>query len=335
MGEKPKVVDVDKWLRAKWEHRAGQLDNQKMVDIAKRNDIDFFWKYHLKPILIERIPGTKNHELVRNHIIARMKGLSAGWNIELDEFVDKPPEPYPEMPFTSIIATLNPNAPRKLVIACHYESKIMKEGVFLAATDSAVPCAMMMNMAHILDKELKAQKHSNPDLTIQLVFLDGEEAFVEWTDRDSIYGARNLAAKWENTPYPQSDSKTNVLDGIDCFVLLDLLGGPNPQFQSHFKHTDNNHKHLRSIESRLHNSGHLDGHRQPNQYFTTSRSYAGRISDDHIPFLHRGVRVLHWISTPFPRVWHKLDDNEENLHRPTISNLNKLLNVFVAEYLNL
>ena len=61
------------------------------------------------------------------------------------------------------------------------------------------------------DKELKAQKHSNPDLTIQLVFLDGEEAFVEWTDRDSIYGARNLAAKWENTPYPQSDSKTNVL----------------------------------------------------------------------------------------------------------------------------
>ena len=107
---------------------------------------------------------------------------------------------------------------------------------------------------------------------------------------------------------------------------------------------------MRSIESRLHHSGHLDGHRQPNQYFTTSRSYAGRISDDHIPFLHRGkyysirvvidylhlgVRVLHWISTPFPRVWHKLDDNEENLHRPTISNLNKLLNVFVAEYLNL
>ena len=56
------------------------------------------------------------------------------------------------MPFTSIIATLNPNAPRKLVIACHYESKIMEEGVFLAATDSAVPCAMMMNMAHILGR---------------------------------------------------------------------------------------------------------------------------------------------------------------------------------------
>jgi hypothetical protein len=28
------------------------------------------------------------------------------------------------------------------------------------------------------------------DTTLQLVFFDGEEAFVDWTDTDSIYGAR-------------------------------------------------------------------------------------------------------------------------------------------------
>jgi len=28
------------------------------------------------------------------------------------------------------------------------------------------------------------------DITLQLVFFDGEEAFVDWTDTDSIYGAR-------------------------------------------------------------------------------------------------------------------------------------------------
>ena len=136
---------------------------------------------------------------------------------------------------------MNPDAPRKLVLACHYESKIMDGGIFYAATDSAVPCAMMMNMAHvlgmfilnhmaimwsnhqairsrdsrdiysILDDLLKRQKWANPDLTIQLVFLDGEEAFVEWTDTDSIYGARHLAKKWKKTPYPYEDSKTNVL----------------------------------------------------------------------------------------------------------------------------
>lgn len=47
-----------------------------------------------------------------------------------------------------------------------------------------------------------------------------------------------------------------------------------------------------------------------------------------------GVRILHLISTPFPAVWHTFDDNEENLDRIPINNLNKILQVFVLEYLN-
>ena len=35
-------------------------------------------------------------------------------------------------------------------------------------------------------------------LSLQLIFLDGEEAFNEWTSTDSIYGARHLAEKMEN-----------------------------------------------------------------------------------------------------------------------------------------
>jgi hypothetical protein len=34
-----------------------------------------------------------------------------------------------------------------------------------------------------------------------------------------------------------------------------------------------------------------------------SLAYMG---DDHLPFLHRGVSVLHVIAEPFPRVWHTL-----------------------------
>ena len=72
----------------------------------------------------------------------------------------------------------------------------------MAATDSAVPCAMMLNAARELDLLLAAQKKHNPEITLQLIFLDGEEAFVDWTDTDSIYGARHLAAKWARTPFP-------------------------------------------------------------------------------------------------------------------------------------
>jgi glutaminyl-peptide cyclotransferase len=46
-----------------------------------------------------------------------------------------------------------------------------------------------------------------------------------------------------------------------------------------------------------------------------------------------GVPVLHVIATPFPPFWHTLDDTEENMHRPTVENLTKILAVFLAEYL--
>ena len=48
---------------------------------------------------------------------------------------------------------------------------------------------------------------------------------------------------------------------------------------------------------------------------------------------HPGVPVLHVITTPFPQFWHTLDDNEENMHRPTVVNLTKIMAVFLAEYL--
>ena len=33
------------------------------------------------------------------------------------------------------------------------------------------------------------------DFSLQLIFFDGEEAFVRWTNTDSIYGSRHLAAQ--------------------------------------------------------------------------------------------------------------------------------------------
>lgn len=48
-----------------------------------------------------------------------------------------------------------------------------------------------------------------------------------------------------------------------------------------------------------------------------------------------GVPVLHLIPSPFPEVWHTMEDTEENLDQTTIENLSKILQVFVLEYLNL
>lgn len=59
---------------------------------------------------------------------------------------------------------------------------------------------MMLDLAETLNPLLDKRKErldageeddeDVADMTLQLIFFDGEEAFVEWTDTDSIYGAR-------------------------------------------------------------------------------------------------------------------------------------------------
>lgn len=104
-------------------------------------------KETLKNILIPRVPGTEGHTKVRNFIVDRLTSL--GWYIETDKFTDKTPT-FGDVEFENIIATLNPYAERYLTLACHYDSKYMAKYAFLGATDSAVPCAIMMNLAATL-----------------------------------------------------------------------------------------------------------------------------------------------------------------------------------------
>ena len=81
---------------------------------------------------------------------------SLGWTVEEDQFRQN--TVIGNVEFTNVIATLDPNAPRRMVLACHYDSKITPRG-FLGATDSAVPCAQMINLAYTLKNELEATKN--------------------------------------------------------------------------------------------------------------------------------------------------------------------------------
>lgn len=93
-------------------------------------------------------------------IKSTLSSLKAGWEVTEDYFQSL--TPFGQMPFTNIIATLNPDAKRRLVLACHYDSKYFSpqwHGLeFLGATDSAVSCSMLLEMARALDKELKTLK---------------------------------------------------------------------------------------------------------------------------------------------------------------------------------
>ncbi|XP_078097897.1 glutaminyl-peptide cyclotransferase-like [Mustelus asterias] len=324
------------WLRRKFDHKPKSVMSSQVRRLTSLIDFQRLWNVFLVPMLIERYPGSKGIEFVREHIKGQVSSLLAQWTVELDTFEDS--TPHGPRVFSNIVATLDPSARRRLVLACHYDSKYFPHDdrgrVYVGATDSAVPCSMMLELARSLDKELGKLKDKRLDLTLQMLFLDGEEALVKWSPSDSLYGSRHLAERMARTKHPGNAASTTLIDSMDMFVLLDLLGVAKPVFLNHFKDTARWYNRLVGIEKRLHKLGLLQMHPLEVTYFNGD-TYYGPIEDDHVPFLRKGVPILHLISTPFPHVWHTMEDTAENLHPPTIENLCKILSVFLAEYLGL
>lgn len=296
-------------------------------------------KGYLEPILKVRVPGTENSTDVQNHISGFFKQFEH-WNVTLDSFTSDTPITT-NTTFTNIIATRDPPGKEKgsagrLVLAAHYDSKIEPEG-FIGAIDSAVPCAILMYVVKTIDEALT--KHwsnsRNANFGIQIIFFDGEEAFKDWTDTDSIYGARHLASRMENDHYSSTAVRKSSLDAIDTLVLLDLIGSKGTPFPSYFMETDWLHQNLRSIEKRL-RGGQLSkltsGDRK---IFPNHQMFYSGIGDDHLPFLYRGVPILHLIGFPFPEVWHKISDDADHLDADTIHDWALIMSTFVAEYFEL
>ena len=74
---------------------------------------------HLSKILIPRAPETANNTLVREYIISTLKKLN--WDIEEDSF--NATTPYGTKRFTNVIATKDPQAPRRVILSAHFDSK--------------------------------------------------------------------------------------------------------------------------------------------------------------------------------------------------------------------
>ncbi|KAI7906535.1 Glutaminyl-peptide cyclotransferase [Cokeromyces recurvatus] len=296
----------------------------------------------MKPLLVERVSGTTANQQVREYIVQHFQKL--GWHVELDEFIDT--TPFGNVSFANIIVTQNPKKSTRLVLAAHYDSMHSPDFEFIGATDSAVPCGILMNMAEILQPILsdKSTNYRQSDKTLQFIFFDGEEAFKSWSPTDSIYGARHLANVWESSlvSHPKKVFK-NKLDQIEVMVLLDLLGVANTQFPNYYRSTSWLYNQLIKLESRLislslfHTKSAKTNEEllslfNPNSFLT----YRGEaIGDDHVPFLIRGVNVLHLITHPFPYVWHTKLDNAECIDSAVVENLATLFCTFVAEYLEL
>ncbi|RAH82749.1 glutaminyl cyclase [Aspergillus japonicus CBS 114.51] len=322
-------------------------------------DFDIHEGALLAPILVPRVSGTAGNTAVLNHLAEFFRTSLPDWTLQFQNSTSKTPvSKGKEVPFVNLIASRDPPGASpgdvgRLTLVAHYDSKYEPEG-FIGAIDSAAPCAIMLHAMRSIDgaltkkwEDLRAQGQLNlleEQQGIQVILMDGEEAFKEWTATDSLYGARSLAEQWDAEVHPAMSVYRSPLDSISLFVLLDLLGAKDPTIQSFFPTTHWAYKKLATLERRLRDLKQFrsaDPGRSWFPHFSKSENEIPmymHIEDDHIPFLRRGVEVLHIIDAGdrgFPTVWHTIKDDGEHLDIDTVEDWSVLFTAFAAEWMEL
>ena len=130
---------------------------------------------------------------------------------------------------------------------------------------------------------LKGRKNALP---IELLFLDGEEAVVEWnTGNDNTYGSRY---------YVEAARKAGTLPA-----------DPGADPRRHDRRPRPAH-HARAELDAVADRHHL-GRGEAAEAAASSSSAKPPIEDDHLPFLEAGVPAVDIIDLDYP-AWHTADD---------------------------
>jgi hypothetical protein len=177
----------------------------------------------LAPLLIPRVAGTDGSITAQNHFLDFFKTNLPDWTVEIHNATSTTPATGDrQVPFANLIFRRDPPWAKpgdvgRLTLVAHYDSLYQPVG-FIGATDSAAPCAMLMHTARSIEnalvKKWSAMQASGdagsglePEVGVQILLLDGEEAFVSWSSTDSLYGSRYASPcasyhlEFANTPF--------------------------------------------------------------------------------------------------------------------------------------
>jgi glutaminyl-peptide cyclotransferase len=212
--------------------------------------------------------------------------------------------PLRQTPMKNIIArfpgaaTGSASAPA-IVFTGHYDTKSMPGRNFVGANDGGSSTGLLLEMA----RALQGKAHASD---VYLVWLDGEEAVAQWTDTDSLYGSRHLAARW---------GEEGMLDRIKLLINVDMIGDKNLGILREQESSQNLRLLVWDKAKELGFSRH---------FLEESTS----IADDHLPFLKRGVNALDLIDFdygPGNSYWHTEKDTMDKLSADSLSVVGKVL----------
>jgi glutaminyl-peptide cyclotransferase len=221
-----------------------------------------------------RPAGTPAIEQSRKYIKDQLGAV--GVSVVEQAWVDQ--TPLGPVRMVNLIATIPGTTKNRLIIASHYDTKRFREFRFVGANDGGSSTAFLIELARVL----KARQNA---LTIELLFLDGEEAVVEWTGNDHTYGSRH---------YVEAARKNGTLSSLKAMVLVDMIGDRDLQI----KRDTNSTTWLTDII--------WDTARQQKQT-AIFQPLTTQIEDDHMPFLAANIPAVDIIDLEYD-AWHTAGD---------------------------
>jgi hypothetical protein len=222
-----------------------------------------------------RPAGSPAIEKTRDYI--RKQLAAAGLKVE-DQAFDAV-TPLGTVHMVNLRATL-PGTARgggRIVIGGHYDTKLVKEFPFVGASDAASSAAFLLEVA-------RALKGRTSPLPIELLFLDGEEAVVEWRGQDHTYGSRH---------YVEQLKKTGTAKEVRAFILVDMIGDRDLGLRREQNSTPWLTDAVWSAAKRLNRPEFLDE--------------STPIEDDHLEFLEAGIPSVDLIDLDYS-AWHTAGD---------------------------
>lgn len=231
-----------------------------------------------------RVAGTAANARTREYIIATL----GSFGIKAAEQPFDARTPLGPVKMANVIATLPGDRPERIILASHFDTKLFKEFSFVGASDSASSTAALLELARVL-------KERPRPFTLEFLFFDGEEAFVEWSQTDSTYGSRHYVA---------NARARGTLAGIKALVLLDMIGDKD----LNIRREENSTRWLTDI---IWATARRQGHERHFLNETTP------VEDDHLPFLEAGVPAVDIIDLDYP-AWHTAEDTLENVSADSV-----------------
>jgi glutaminyl-peptide cyclotransferase len=231
-----------------------------------------------------RVAGTPGGARAREYIVGELKKI-AGVQVQVKAF--DADTPHGRLSMANVIAVLPGRRPDVVMVAGHYDTKLFKQFQFVGANDGGSSTGLLLELARHLAVRPR-------DYTYWLVWFDGEEAREVWTDRDSLYGSRRLAADLaRDKRLPRA------------MILVDMIGDRDLAIRREAHSALWLTQIIWEAAARLGHGRHFLRDTIP-------------VEDDHVPFLRVGVPSTLLIDFDFPP-WHTAADTLDKISADSLT----------------